>query len=129
MTLRTIISVVGGLFLLRVGILHFTDTGWFEPIVPPMFGSATFWVLVSGAAEIIIGLGLILPRTRKIAGYACAALLVGVYPANIYMWMYDIELGDGTSLSPTGHVVRLLLQLIGITISLWIARNPSESKI
>tara|TARA_Y100000588_G_scaffold354474_2_gene408799 strand:+ start:1169 stop:1558 length:390 start_codon:yes stop_codon:yes gene_type:complete len=129
MILRTIISVVGGLFLLRVGILHFTDTGWFEPIVPPMFGPATFWVLVSGAAEIIIGLGLILPRTRKIAGYACAALLVGVYPANVYMWMYDIELGDGTSLSPTGHVVRLLLQLMGIAISLWIARNPPESKI
>ena len=37
------------------------------------------------------------------------------------MWIYDIELGDGASLSPTGHIVRFLLQIGGIIISLWIA--------
>ena len=44
-----------------------------------------------------------------------------LYPANLYMWIYDIELGDGASLSPTGHIVRFLLQIGGIIISLWIA--------
>ena len=121
MNLRWLFAIVGGLFFTYAGILHFTDTSWFEPIVPPILGSATFWVLASGVVEIIVGISLILPMTRKIGGYASAALLVALYPANLYMWIYDVELGDGASLSPTGHVIRLLAQIGGILLSLWIA--------
>jgi len=120
---KSLSAIVGGSFFFYVGVLHFTDTSWFEPIVPPIFGSATFWVLVSGVAEIAVGIGLILPNTRKKAGYASAILLVMLYPANLYMWIYDVELGDGASLSPTGHIVRLCLQIGGILLSLWIAEG------
>ena len=124
-------ALCGGSFFFYVGVLHFTDTSWFEPIVPPIFGSARFWVLISGVAEILVGLALIISAleifftsrnyfSRK-AGLASALLLVMLYPANLYMWIYDIELGDGASLSPTGHIVRFLLQIGGIIISLWIA--------
>ena len=119
--IREVLSIAGGAFFLYVGIMHFTDTAWFEPIVPPILGSATFWVLASGVAEVVVGIGLILPRSRSDAGYASAALLVLLYPANLYMWIYDVELGDGASLSPTGHVIRLFLQIGGILLSLWIA--------
>jgi len=121
MDLRGVLSIAGGAFFIYVGIMHFTDTSWFEPIVPPVFGSATFWVLASGVAEVLVGIGLIIPRTRRVSGYASAALLVLLYPANLYMWAFDVELGDGASLSPTGHVVRLMLQIGGIILSLWIA--------
>ena len=121
MDLRGLFAIAGGLFFTYAGILHFTDTSWFEPIVPPILGSAIFWVLVSGAVEIVVGISLILPRTRKLGGYASAALLVMLYPANLYMWVHDVELGDGASLSPTGHVFRLLAQMGGIMLSLWIA--------
>tara|TARA_Y100000746_G_scaffold99243_1_gene84528 strand:- start:348 stop:761 length:414 start_codon:yes stop_codon:yes gene_type:complete len=119
--LRVISSMSGGVFFVYVGIMHFTDTAWFEPIVPPILGSARFWVLASGVAEVTVGICLILPKTRKKAGYASAALLVALYPANLYMWIFDVELGDGASLSPTGHVIRLILQIGGILLSLWIA--------
>ena len=119
--LRVISSTVGGIFFVYVGIMHFTDTTWFEPIDPPILGSARFWVLASGVAEVAVGICLILPKTRKKAGYASAALLVALYPANLYMWIFDVELGDGASLSPTGHVIRLILQIGGILLSLWIA--------
>tara|TARA_B100000965_G_scaffold50592_1_gene37398 strand:- start:39838 stop:40302 length:465 start_codon:yes stop_codon:yes gene_type:complete len=124
-------ALCGGSFFFYVGVLHFTDTSWFEPIVPPIFGSARFWVLASGVAEIFVGLGLIISGLeiffssghyfRAKAGLASALLLIMLYPANLYMWIYDIELGDGASLSSTGHIVRLLLQIGGIIISLWIA--------
>ena len=119
--LRVISSTAGGGFFVYVGIMHFTDTTWFEPIVPPILGSARFWVLASGVAEVAVGLCLLLPKTRKQAGYASAALLVALYPANLYMWIFDVELGDGASLSPTGHVIRLILQIGGILLRLWIA--------
>ena len=127
--LRTICSIAGGIFFINVGIMHFTDTSWFEPIVPPLLGSATFWVLVSGVVEIIIGLGLIIPKTRDISGFASAILLIILYPANLYMWIGDIELGDGASLSPTGHVLRLLFQIGGIMLSLWIAGWSRDKSI
>ena len=53
-------ALCGGSFFFYVGVLHFTDTSWFEPIVPPIFGSARFWVLTSGVAEILVGLALII---------------------------------------------------------------------
>ena len=121
MNLRAILAIAGGLFFTYAGVLHFTDTSWFEPIVPPILGSATFWVLASGVVEVAVGISLILPKTRKLGGYASAALLVALYPANLYMWIYDVELGDGASLSPTGHVIRLFAQIGGIMLSLWIA--------
>ncbi|MDP6871459.1 MAG: hypothetical protein QGI73_04425 [Candidatus Thalassarchaeaceae archaeon] len=121
MDLRGVLSTAGGAFFIYVGIMHFTDTSWFEPIVPPVLGSATFWVLASGVVEVLVGIGLIIPRTREISGYASATLLVLLYPANLYMWVFDVKLGDGTSLSPTEHVVRLMLQIGGIILSLWIA--------
>ena len=121
MDLRGLFAIAGGLFFTYAGVLHFTDTSWFEPIVPPILGSATFWVLASGVVEIAVGISLILSKTRKLGGYASATLLVALYPANLYMWVYDIELGDGASLSSTGHVFRLLAQIGGILLSLWIA--------
>ena len=121
MDLRGVLSTAGGAFFIYVGIMHFTDTSWFEPIVPPVLGSATFWVLASGVVEVLVGIGLIIPRTREISGYASATLLVLLYPANLYMWVFDVKLGDGASLSPTEHVVRLMLQIGGIILSLWIA--------
>ena len=130
-TMKGFSALCGGSFFFYVGVLHFTDTSWFEPIVPPILGSARFWVLISGVAEIIVGMALIISAleiffysrnyfSRK-AGLASALLLVMLYPANLYMWIYDIELGDGASLSHTGHIVRFLLQNGGIIISLWIA--------
>ena len=130
-------AIVGGCFLFYVGVLHFTDTKWFEPIVPPIMGYASFWVLISGVAEILVGLGLIISGFeiifdygtyyRERAGVSSALLLVLLYPANLYMWIYDVELGGGESLSPRGHIVRLLFQLGGIAVSLWISGLSIES--
>ena len=112
MNLRGLFAIAGGLFFTYAGVLHFTDTSWFEPIVPPILGSATFWVLASGVVEIAVGISLILPKTRKLGGYSSAALLVALYPANLYMWMYDVELGDGASLSPISFSNRARYQTI-----------------
>ena len=118
-----VVPIALGLFFLKVGIMHFTDPEWFEPIVPKIAGSARFWVLISGAAEIILGIGLIIPRLRKWGGYGTAVFLILVYPANLNMWINDLKLGDGTSLSSTGHIIRLLIQVVAIAACIWIARK------
>ena len=118
-----VVPIALGLFFIKVGIMHFTAPEWFEPIVPNIAGSARFWVLISGAAETILGIGLIIPQLRKWGGYGTAVFLILVYPANLNMWINDLKLGDGTSLSPTGHIIRLLMQIVAIAACIWIARK------
>ena len=126
---RTISALIFGIFLINVGVLHFTDTSWFEPIVPKILGSATFWVIVSGIVEIILGIGLILPKSRDIAAKCTAIFLVMIYPANLNMWIYNIKLGDGTYLSTSGHVLRLFGQILKIGLNLWISKQKSWTEL
>jgi uncharacterized membrane protein len=67
------------------GILHFTHTRVYESIMPPYVPRHREMVLVSGAAELAGGVGVLVPATRAHARWWLLALLVAVYPANIHM--------------------------------------------
>ena len=88
-----------------------------------MPGTPRFWVLLSGAVEALLGIGLIIPFLRKWSAKATAIFLVLIYPANLNMWINDLSLGDGTKLSPSGHLIRMLVQLTAIAVCLWIFRK------
>ena len=53
--------------------------------MPPAFPLHLEAVYFSGFFEIMGGLGLLISRFRKISGWGLLALLIAVYPANIYM--------------------------------------------
>jgi len=76
-----------GLALLFVGagVLHFVRPETYLRIMPPALPAPSLLVLLSGAAEVAGGLGLLLPATRRAAGWGLLALLVAVFPANLYM--------------------------------------------
>lgn len=57
----------------------------FEPIVPRALPARRELVYVSGVAELVCAAGLLVPGTRSVAGWGSAALLVGVFPANVQM--------------------------------------------
>ena len=77
--LQNLLSAILGFFFVTVGIAHFQDPTWFEPIVPAILGDPTFWVLVTGGMEIGLGLGLIIPKTRRFSGMLMALFLVVIY--------------------------------------------------
>lgn len=70
---------------LTSGVLHLVRPQIFEPLVPRILPVRREIVLMSGAAEIACAVGLLGPRTRRVAGWASAALLVGVLPGNVQM--------------------------------------------
>ncbi len=119
MLAKTTLSTILGLFFVNVGIAHFTNTEWFEPIVPEVLGDPTFWVQITGIMEIALGLGLIIPLTRRYSSLFMALFLVTVYWANLNMWINDIPLDDNT-FAPIWHILRLLGQLVMIVIALWV---------
>jgi len=75
--------LVFGMFV-GSGILHFTHPKLYEAIVPEGI-PAREAVLVSGAAEIAGGLGVVIPTTRRAARWGLLALLLAVFPANVNM--------------------------------------------
>lgn len=68
-----------------VGIDHFINPKFYLSIMPPILPFHLAAVLVSGLFEIIGGIGILIPSLRKKAAWGLAALIVAVYPANIYM--------------------------------------------
>jgi uncharacterized membrane protein len=75
-----------GFAFVGAGVNHFLMPRAYERIVPPsMKGNARGLVTVSGVAEVAGGLGVLLPWTRRPAGLGLIALLVAVFPANLYM--------------------------------------------
>ncbi|MEC6988661.1 MAG: hypothetical protein VXY65_03340 [Actinomycetota bacterium] len=68
------------------GVMHFVRPEFFDAIVPPWLPlSQRFWTLISGVAELVVGVMLFVPRWRRSGAIALFVLLVAVYPANLYM--------------------------------------------
>lgn len=73
------------LLFLTSGTTHLVRPHVFEPIVPRALPRRRGLVYASGVAELVCAVGLLVPRTRYAAGWGSAALLVGVFPANLQM--------------------------------------------
>ena len=82
---RKIVLLSLAIFFIYFGIDHFINPDFYLSIMPPSFPLHHEAVYISGLFEIIGGMGLLIYRFRKIAGWGLFALLIAVYPANIYM--------------------------------------------
>ena len=67
------------------GAGHFLRPGLYEGIVPPYLPAPRALVYLSGAFEVLGGLGVLPRATRSFSGWGLVALLVAVFPANLHM--------------------------------------------
>ena len=111
---------VMGLFYITAGVTHFLNPEWFLQIVPPFLPAPLALVYLSGVAEIVVGVGVLIPQTRHYAALATVALLVAVYPANIYMAVGDVM---GSELVQWG---RLPLQAVLVAWALWYTESGDD---
>jgi uncharacterized membrane protein len=71
--------------MLGSGVVHLAAPKVYEGIVPRWAGDARRVVLASGVAETACGALLLRRRSSRVGGWATAALLVAVFPANVQM--------------------------------------------
>ncbi len=75
---------MGALYIVA-GTGHFIATRIYESIMPDYLPAHYMLVIVSGVAEIAGGIGVLVPATRRAAGWGIILLLIAVMPANIWM--------------------------------------------
>jgi uncharacterized membrane protein len=111
--MRTFLRWLAVMFFVVAGMFHFLKPELYLQIVPPGFPAPKVLVGVSGVAEIAGGVGLLIPRLRRAAGWGLIALLLAIFPANIYM----VQHPESFNFAPWILWARLPLQ--GVFI-LWI---------
>ena len=82
---RNIWRYLAVIFFALAGVMHFLNAETYLEFMPPYFPNPRLLVALSGLAEIAGGIGLLIPRLRRAAGWGLIALLIAVFPANIYM--------------------------------------------
>ena len=100
------------------GIAHFAFTDLEVRIVPPQIPDARDVVLLTGILELAGAFGLLLPWTRRLAGWVLFALTLAVTPANIYM----LHLHDQFDVPLWLLWLRLPLQVVLLWLILWGSR-------
>ncbi len=107
-------------FYINVGIKHFTEPEWFLQIYPPFLPFGLAAVYISGFFEVLFGIMLLIPKTRYYAGWGLIALLIAVFPANIYL-----AYTNGAAMDIPAPVAwgRLPFQALFIGLAYWHSKD------
>lgn len=94
---------------IMAGINHFRSPGMYMRIIPPLFKNPKLINTLSGAAEILLGVLLLFPFSKRFAAWGIIALLIAIFPANLFMFQ-DKKAGFG--LPKWILFVRLPIQIV-----------------
>ena len=118
---KPILRWVLTIFMVGAGINHFRSPAPYLGMMPAELPHPALLVQLSGIAEILGGLGLILPQTRRLTAWGLIALFVAIFPANLNMALNHLPLGDQPV--PTWALwARLPLQVVLIVWAYWFTR-------
>lgn len=116
------IYLIGSSYILA-GIMHFLNPDFFLTIMPPYVPFHLALVYASGFIEILLGSLLMIRKYQVYAAWGIIALLIAVYPANIYL-AFDETAQKALSVSPfIASWVRLPLQFVFIGIAYWHTKD------
>ena len=105
-----------------IGIRHFTDPQYFLDIVPPQLPFKLFLVYFSGLIEVVGGVAILAPKTRKVGAYLLIFLLVSVFPANIYLYASETP-QSLLGISKIDALIRMPFQAPLILLAFWHSKE------
>jgi len=89
--INTISPFLMAAFYIFAGISHFRNPNFFLAITPkwvPMPKKVNIFV---GAIEVLLGIAVLIPTLRTYAAYGIIALLIAVFPANVYHFQKSLK--------------------------------------
>jgi uncharacterized membrane protein len=92
-------------------------------MVPPSVPNPELMVTVTGVCEVLGAIGLVIPRTRRVAAVSLVLFLVAVLPANIHAAQSALTL-NGAPVTPLWP--RIALQMLFIGLVWWSGIRSNE---
>jgi len=117
--LKAILKYLMAVFYVAAGAGHFFKPGMYVEIVPPYIPYPMVMVLISGAAEALLGVLVLFRKTQRLAAWGIIALLVAVFPANLHMALHPEAFSD---IPLWGLYGRLPFQVLFILWAYWYSR-------
>ena len=78
-------------FFVAAGANHFISTEFYLELMPKSLPWHRDLIHVSGIAEMLLGAAVLLPRTRRVAGWGLIVLLISIFPANIHAALHGFR--------------------------------------
>jgi len=127
--LKTATKWLMAAFYVLAGVMHFVNPGFFVQIMPAYLPWHLELVYLSGVAEIVLGVLLLIPATSRLAAWGIIALLIAVFPANLNMALNEVQLDPPPPYgqpSALANWMRLPFQLVLIAWAWWYTRAPAR---
>ena len=121
---KSISIYVLAIFMIGAGTMHFVNPEFYLKIMPPYLPFHKELVLISGVCEILLGGMLLVPKCSHLAAWGIIALLIAVFPANVYLYQNQ----DILPASPIIHLLRLPLQGVFVLWAYWHTRTEIPPK-
>ena len=119
-TKRALLWVMSA-FYVSGGVYHLVNPGFYLPMMPPYLPWHRELVFVSGVAEIVLGIAVLVPGLRHLAALGIIALLIAMFPANLHIAMHDVPLVGATHGLGMWNWIRLPFQALFIAWACWYA--------
>ena len=111
--------LLAGLFVVA-GVMHFVRPEFYVSVMPTYLSWHLELVYVSGVCEVVLGVLLVVPRTRRVAAWGLIALLIAVFPANVHM---ALNPDPFPSVPPAVLWARLPLQAVFVAWAWWFTKQ------
>ncbi|MDI6402460.1 DoxX family protein [Balneolaceae bacterium ANBcel3] len=123
---RDYVRFLLAVILMVAGITHFVVPDAFILSVPSPFEHALFWIYVTGAAEVLAAIGLLIPRLRRLTAWILVLYFIALLPVHVEALLVD-EAFFG--FSDDGFMIaRILFQLTPIWMA-WVSRETDTAGV
>ncbi|WP_338218368.1 DoxX family protein [Algoriphagus sp. oki45] len=114
-----------GYFYLAAGINHFLTPEFYLPLIPPFFSYPELINILSGIAEVLLGMGVLYYPTRSRAAWGVVVMLLAFIPSHVYFIQIGSCIEGGLCVEEwIGWVRLVIIHPILIFWGYWIAKNP-----
>jgi uncharacterized membrane protein len=118
--IKKIMKWILGVGFVLAGMSHFINPNFYLKIMPPFLPVPLFLVYLSGIFEVTFGFLLFIPRFSRVAAWGIIAVLIAVFPANIYMALNPEVFPE---FNKEALYLRLLLQFLLIVWAYQYTKN------
>ncbi len=109
------------------GFNHLVNPEFYVAIIPPGLPNPEWLNVIAGLAEIVLGVFLLEPRVRSLAAWGIIALLIAIFPANVYVAVENVGIDGPGSGAGAANWIRLPFQALLIAWAWWYTDSGAGS--